>query len=69
MIGHADLFNFIQCLSKSKTNYEWTDRKMLTITNLYSFFWNIHPCTILTSEIHHVEVFETIELQLSVLCR
>lgn len=67
VVSHANLLDFIHVFSISEAYHEGSYSKVLTILYINSLFRNIHPSTILACKIHHVEVFEAVELKLCVL--
>jgi hypothetical protein len=69
MKAHADLLNFIQGYSKCKVDDKWTNCEVLSIFDLNSLLRNVHPSSIFTRKIKHVEIFESIKLQLRVFRR
>lgn len=69
MIGHTDFFDLIDRCSKGKANNKRTNCILLIILYLNAFFGNIHPSAILACKVKHIEIFKSIEFELSVFGR
>lgn len=69
MVAHADLLYFVDRLREVKGHHVRTNAEVLSIGDVYSLLRDVHPSAALASEVHHVEVFEAVELQLGVASR
>jgi hypothetical protein len=65
MITHANLFNLVNGNGVVELHHKWSNSEILSIFHIHTLFGDVHPCPVLTAEINHVEILESVEFQLS----
>lgn len=67
MVNHAYLLNLIDRLSSIESDDKRAHCKMFSVPDVHSFLWNVHPSSAIAAIVKNVKIFESVELELSML--